>query len=281
MSKSPKSLSRKQKIWGSLCLGILIVALLWLPVNHLAKNQAQKAMAKGDAQQDRSQALVWYQVADRLDSKNADIDMKLSLAYLEQGNAKAALTSAQQAIDHGAGASGYILKSKAMLELDNRGGAEAAAEAAVRATTNYKQARLQLGITYAAVGNSSKLSELISLLGSQEPVKTLKDLQHNQFTLAQTLYDMELLKSSQRVLDSHQEEQSDYYLLKAMIAMRLASNHRQGLEQGRDLLVKAVAISPERIDVRRQLKSVYEALGDTAAAGEQGIRIRALEEGKV
>ncbi len=230
-------------------------------------------MTRGDAQADPDHALVWYQVANTLDPHNGRILQKLAAADIKTGRDEDALRAATRSIAHGAGSSGYILKSQALFELDRTDQAIAAAKASRDQT--------QLGLGHAIAGDNAKLNDLIAHLGSSEAASKLSAMGHNHFSLAQALYAQGLLRSSGRILKKYQVESSQYYLLKAQIVMRLGRNQKASLELGRGLLEKGIALSPERTDLRRLLQTVDQKLGDTKAAGEQGSKLRALETGKV
>ncbi|HSX14970.1 MAG TPA: hypothetical protein VLE72_03670 [Candidatus Saccharimonadales bacterium] len=280
MSRSPKSPSRKQLTIGLILL-LIILEQIFRPLNHLASSRALAAVSRGDHQQSIDRALVWYRVADTLAPNNPQIDLKLAQTYLKADQNKAALTNAEAATNHGAGTEALVVKSQALLELDQPQAAASAAEAAVQNSTNDAAAQTQLGLGYAAQDDWSKVDQMISLLGSSEAARTLSGLKHDHFALAQLFYAQGLLNSSQRILERYPQENSQYYLLRAVLALRLATDKKTGLEQGRGLLEKGLALSPERIDLRQLLQQIDNDLGDSTAAAEQGTKIQALQSGKI
>jgi len=278
MSKSQKSLATKPRI----AIVVIVVALiLSLPLlSHYASHAASKALVHGNAQTDPARALVWYKVAATLAPHDPNILEKLAGSDLQNGSDNDALTAATRSIAHGAGSTGDVLESQALLELGQNDTAIQAAQTAVQTSTD-QAAQVQLGLAYATAGNDDRLAATIGLLGTSTAAQTLSSVEHNHFTLAQGLYVRGLLRSSQRILTKYQVGGSQSYLLQAQIALQLGHNDKNSLEQGRGLLDKAIMISPERVDLRQALQSIDQKLGDDAAAGEQGSKTQALETGKV
>jgi hypothetical protein len=128
---------------------------------------------------------------------------------------------------------------------------------------------------------SDEARQTITALGSREPARRLTAATSNQFALAQELYASGLLRSSQRILAAHPAENSQYFLLKAHLILELGQGSRGSLGEGSKLLLKGIALSPERTELRKLAQTVYEKLGDKAGADEQGSKIEALESGRI
>ena len=280
MSKSLKSLASKRTVTVTIGVIAVLVLLAW-PLNRYSHHEGLVALQRGEDQTDRGRSLVWYQVADLLAPHDQAVLSKLAGAEIRSQDDAAALAAANRAIKHGAGSTGYVLKSQALLELNRNSEATTAAEAAARSAGADQAAQLQLGLCYAVSSDEAKLSQTIALLSASEAARTLESVEHNHFALAQELYLSGLLNSSGRILDKYQVESSDYYLLKARIGLQLGQDDKQSLGAARDWLARAIAISPERVDLRQLLQSIDNKLGDNAAAAEQGSKIQALQAGKV
>ncbi len=278
MSRSLKS-KLKPAHW-LLIISVLILVMAW-PASWLAHNRGLAALHRGQSLKDQKQALVWYRVASTLAPHDSRVLIALAKADIAAGRDADALRAATRAVAHGGSRPALILQSQAYLELNQNDQAIASAKKAIAISASGNDAGLQLSLAYAVAGKSDMLSQTIGLMTLSEAAKILPALQHNNFSLAQILYAQGLLNSAQRVLDQHPVENSQYYLLKAQVLLQLNEHSKSVLEQGRGLLEKAVALSPERIDIRRALIVVDNELGDSAAAKEQGIRIKALESGKV
>lgn len=280
MSKSLKFPPKKVLV---LVAGLIVVALILFlfPLKHWWYDRAMDAVRRGDAQNNVYRALVWYKVAAVLEPYDPTVLDKLAAADIKTGNDKDALNAAKRAVEPEDSITALVLESQALMELNKVSEGCSVAETAVQRSTNDEAAQLQLGLCYAVAGDNGKLGQMISLLSPSETAKTLSEVQHNNFSLAQELYVTGLLNASQRILIAHQVESSDYYLLRARITLQLGHDNRGSLGESRGLLEKGIVISPERTDLRQLAQQIDIKLGDTSAANEQGSRIRALQDGKV
>lgn len=293
---------------GVAAAGVIGCTYLWLPrLNHWRHDTASglRSERAGESQSDkiadfyassliepRNQAAI-LALAD-LQISAGDLDgagetlkrlpskiraSRLANVQLGQGQYQAAATVAREGIErYGANFELAQTFAKAELELGRSSEAIKAARDAAGLEPGNVNAQTLYGLATLVAGQGSGITS--ALVSNSEAVRRVARAQADQLALAQELYVLGLLNSSQKTLSKLPPSSVEVLKLKAQIAMNKFEPSEATLIGAADNLRTATRLQPADASTWGLLVTVNQRLGNVAGVNEAKNRLDHLKAGR-
>jgi tetratricopeptide (TPR) repeat protein len=280
-----KRLIAKATFIAALSMGAMILVCCAIyfsePGKHWLQARSQALVTEGDnlANHQPEQAIRKFKAATLINRENTTAYSKLARLHLRLNQPDMALEAINRHANHQSSSDLMLHKSMAQLELNQTAAAVSSARQASAADPT-APVTLHLGLLYALTGSTDDLSSLMTRLGTQEPAGALKRASTHKLALAQELYALGLLRSSERILEQHLSGSESYYLL-AKVKLSLSNGSDKGRQSVRKVVDDGLKLDPGNLKLRILSRQVYQEIGDQSAADREGELIKRLQLGQI
>jgi tetratricopeptide (TPR) repeat protein len=309
-----QDLRKRSRRWllvsvATFAFAVGVVALSVGPILSAAHSQAVKLGSQADGLQktDPDKALLDYRMAHMLDPGNATYILHMADLYLarqqpddaikalmqltpeqagervadiqfKSGKFEDAIATAQVLINLGH-SQAYLVQARSYLELNQLDNAQAAAKKAQADSTSREEGVVLETAATKLAGRDSSISE--GAVSSPERLSQLQNIKAGELPLAQSLYSLGLLNSSQRVLMSLAANNTQVLVLLADIKLAEQPTSQGHLLAAVDYLRQAIAVNPSDVELHKQLKAVYSQLGNSDGVKAEDGLINRLQTGNI
>ncbi|HVE80545.1 MAG TPA: hypothetical protein VNA68_00125 [Candidatus Dormibacteraeota bacterium] len=244
------------------------------------KSHAQKLATQ--AEQYRSsnpaQALAGYKMAAFLDPSQPDYNYRMADIYLAQNQPGKAMRALDQA-----GTPNAQLKA---IEIELRSSRFQAAQKRIEKAIKLERTPglyiLQAKASLEAGDSANALASAKAAGNKAASIESFAQRVHSKqqgataLALARDLYGNGMPVSANRILDETAPESTLWYALKADILLTQQKVTKENLLAAKDYLKAAIKMAPYDISLHRQIKSVFDRLGDKQQSQAEEELIRQL-----